>query len=138
VPNQFGLIQSSRNAIAPRKRPLSSMTPTIVLSEGKPVLVLGSPGGPRIISAVCQVIARHLGLRDDLEEAVETPRIHCQWLPDEVLIEDLPDGEIEALERLGHRLRRAERPIGDVQAVGRTAQGKPFGVSDPRGHGAAR
>jgi gamma-glutamyltranspeptidase/glutathione hydrolase len=138
VPNQFGLIQSARNAIEPRKRPLSSMTPTIVLEGNRPVLVLGSPGGPKIISAVCQVIARHLGQGVDLEEAVATPRVHCQWLPDEVLTEELPRTEIEALERLGHRLRRAERPIGDVQAVGRTRQGKPFGVSDPRGQGAAR
>ncbi|UCE87579.1 MAG: gamma-glutamyltransferase, partial [Deltaproteobacteria bacterium] len=91
VPNQFGLVQSEKNAIRPGKRPLSSMTPTIVLKGGRPVLVLGSPGGPTIISTVCQVLSNHLALGMDLPAAVAAPRIHHQWLPDQILHEPLPE-----------------------------------------------
>jgi len=133
IPNQFGLVQGEKNAIEPGKRPLSSMTPAILLREGRPVLVLGSPGGPTIISTVAQVVANRLLLGMDLADAVRAPRLHCQWLPDEILHEELPPAELRALERLGHRLRRKAGPMGDVQAVGLGESA----VSDPRGRGAA-
>lgn len=137
APNQFGLVQSSRNAILPGKRPLSSMTPTIVLDRGQPVLALGSPGGPTIISTVCQVLANRFAAGMDLEAAVAEPRIHCQWLPDEVAHEPLPPAQTRSLARLGHELRERDRPMGDVQAVGRRPDGKLVAVSDPRGRGEA-
>jgi len=134
VPNQFGLIQSKKNAVAPGKRPLSSMTPTIVLKAGRPVLVVGSPGGPTIISTVCQVIANHLALGMDLQAAVDAPRVHHQWLPDVIDYETLTDVEKRSLERLGHTLRKRLWPMGDVQAVGRTEIGF-VAASDRRGRG---
>jgi len=137
VPNQFGLIQSEKNAIAPGKRPLSSMTPTIVLKDGRAHLALGSPGGPTIISTVCQVIYRHLAAGMSLKDAIGTPRIHQQWMPDEVLFERLTARERRSLEALGHRLRERQSPMGDVQAVSFNKLGRPTGVSDPRGRGAA-
>lgn len=135
VPNQFGLVQSEKNAIKPGKRPLSSMTPTIVLENGKPVLVLGSPGGPTIISTVCQVISNHLALGMDLSAAVAASRIHHQWLPDEILYEPLPAEDLRALQHLGHKLVPAPRPIGDCQAIGRNRFGELDAVTDPRGRG---
>jgi len=137
VPNQFGLLQSPRNGIEPGKRPLSSMTPTILLRDGKPFLVLGSPGGPTIISVVCEVIANYLAAGMTLQDAVAAPRIHCQWMPDEVVFESLTPEERHALEALGHRLRQRDRPMGDVQAVGISPLGNLMAVSDPRGHGRA-
>jgi len=137
APNQFGLVQGKRNAIAPRKRPLSSMTPTILLKNGDVQLVLGSPGGPTIISSVAQVIAYHIAGSRTLGEAVAEPRIHCQWLPDEVLHERLTAAEERALTTLGHTLRLKQGPMGDVQAVGRDKSGRLLAVSDPRGRGKA-
>jgi len=137
VPNQFGLVQGDKNRIAPGKRPLSSMTPTILLRDGQVALVLGSPGGPTIISTVSQVLANRYAAGMTLAEAIRAPRIHCQWLPDEVLIESLPASERRSLEALGHRLRESERPLGDVQAVGRSSTGRLMGETDPRGRGAA-
>jgi len=135
TPNQFGLIQGEANAIVPGKRPLSSMTPTILLRKGEPVMVLGSPGGPTIISTVCQVIANRIDLGMDPSAAVAAPRVHHQWLPDEIVYESLSPATIQALRALGHHLRRRERPLGDVQAVMRTKSGRMIGVSDPRGRG---
>src|SRR6202163_788979 len=80
--NLFGLVQGKANAIAPGKRPLSSMTPTIVLSDGKPVLVVGTPGGSRIITTVLEIIVNVIDHGMTLQEAVDAPRIHHQWLPD--------------------------------------------------------
>jgi len=133
--NQFGLVQSDLNGIVPGKRPLSSMTPTIVLKSGRPYLVLGSPGGPTIISTVCQVIANHLAAGMTLEQAVAHPRIHQQWLPDEIVFERLTAVERRTLESVGHRLRQRKGPMGDVQAVGYTPVGTLVGMSDPRGRG---
>jgi gamma-glutamyltranspeptidase/glutathione hydrolase len=136
VPNQFGLLQGEANAIAPGRRPVSSMTPTILLREGEVELVLGSPGGPTIISTVAQVLANRYAARMSLEESIRAPRLHCQWMPDEVLSEKLPPDVRRSLEELGHRLRETPR-MGDVQAVGRTPMGRLVGESDPRGRGAA-
>jgi gamma-glutamyltranspeptidase/glutathione hydrolase len=84
VPNLFGLVQGEANAIAPGKRPLSSMTPTLVLKDGKPVLIVGTPGGSRIITTVLEVIVNVIDHGMTLQEAVDAPRIHHQWLPDTV------------------------------------------------------
>ena len=86
APNLFGLVQGSANAIAPGKRPLSSMTPTIVERDGKPVLVLGSPGGPRIITAVLETIANIVDFGLSPTDAVAAPRFHQQWLPDVLVL----------------------------------------------------
>ncbi len=136
VPNQFGLIQGEANAIAPGRRPVSSMTPTILLRGSEVELVLGSPGGPTIISTVAQVVANRYAAQMTLEESIRAPRLHCQWMPDEVLTEPIPAEVRRALEELGHRLREVPR-MGDVQAVGRTPMGRLVGASDPRGRGAA-
>jgi gamma-glutamyltranspeptidase / glutathione hydrolase len=84
VPNLFGLVQGKANAIAPGKRPLSSMTPTLVLKDGKPVLIVGTPGGSRIITTVLEVIVNVIDHGMSLQEAVDAPRMHHQWLPDTV------------------------------------------------------
>jgi gamma-glutamyltranspeptidase / glutathione hydrolase len=106
VPNTYGLIQGEANAVAPGKRPLSSMTPTIVLKNGQPFLVLGSPGGPTIINTVLQVMLNVIDLKMTAEEANAAPRLHHQWLPDEVTYE--PAGMTEemanALIARGHSL----------------------------------
>jgi gamma-glutamyltranspeptidase/glutathione hydrolase len=137
VPNQFGLLQGGKNLLAPGRRPVSSMTPTILLKGGEVEMVLGSPGGPTIISTVAQVISNRYAAGMDLEQAIAAPRLHCQWMPDEVLTEPLPPDLRRALEDLGHRLRESKGPIGDVQAVSRTSMGHLTGASDPRGRGAA-
>ena len=118
VPNQFGLVGGEANAIAPGKRMLSSMTPTIVRKDGETVLVLGSPGGSTIITAVLQVILNDLVLGMTLEEAVNKPRLHHQWLPDEVVVEpNTLSPRVQAeLERKGHVFRTAQS-IGRVKAV---------------------
>jgi gamma-glutamyltranspeptidase/glutathione hydrolase len=80
----FGLIQGKANSVAPGKRPLSSMTPTLVMKDGKPLLVVGSPGGARIITTVFEVILNVLDYGMPLQQAVDAPRVHHQWLPDEL------------------------------------------------------
>ncbi|MGH7163628.1 MAG: gamma-glutamyltransferase, partial [Planctomycetota bacterium] len=135
APNSYGLVQSGRNSIAPGKRPISSMTPTILLRDGKPWLVLGSPGGPTIISTVCQVILNVEALGMDLPSAVAAPRVHHQWLPDEIVYERIGARERHLLEGLGHKLAKRARPIGDVQAIAIEGDGTVTGASDPRGRG---
>ena len=131
--NQFGLIQGDANAIAPRKRPLSSMTPTIVVRNGKLFLVLGSPGGPTIINTVLQVLTNEIDLRMSLRDAVAAPRIHHQWLPNEIAYERrLPESVISALKAKGHSFKERPGSIGDVQAIMVTETGVRSGVSDPR------
>lgn len=140
VPNLFGLIQGEQNAIQPGKRPLSSMTPTFVLRDGKLLYAVGSPGGPTIINTVLQVILNVTDHRMNLAEAVAAPRLHHQWLPDELVHEPhrLPEDVKSALERLGHKLAERPRYLGDVQAVGIEPQtGRRLGASDPRSPDAA-
>ncbi|MFN4143502.1 gamma-glutamyltransferase [Aestuariivirga sp.] len=106
TPNLFGLVQGKPNAIAPGKRPLSSMSPTIVLRGGKPFMVLGSPGGSRIISIVVQVLLNVIDHGMTIQEAVNAPRIHHQWLPDQITTEPFalsPDTRA-LLEAMGHRI----------------------------------
>jgi gamma-glutamyltranspeptidase/glutathione hydrolase len=129
--NAFGLVQSRRNAVAPGKRPLSSMAPTIVLRDGQPYLLLGGSGGPRIISSVLSVL---LGVTDfglSLSEAVAELRVHHQWRPDEVYLDRSgPPATIEDLSGRGHRVSERRR-WGVVQAI-LIEEGKLIGASDPR------
>jgi gamma-glutamyltranspeptidase/glutathione hydrolase len=106
APNLYGLVQGAANAIAPGKRPLSSMTPTIVLKDGKPVLILGSPGGARITTTVLQVIVNVIDHQMSLQEAVDAPRIHHQWMPDTLAAEPfaLSADTGAALTRMGYAL----------------------------------
>jgi gamma-glutamyltranspeptidase/glutathione hydrolase len=139
VPNQFGLVGGRANEIAPGKRMLSSMTPTILLRDGKPVLVLGSPGGGRIINTVLQVIVDVVDHGMPLPQAVAAPRIHHQWRPDRLDYEPLalvPEVRAALLER-GHAL--AERPItiGRCQAIAIGRDGRRIAAADPRSGGAA-
>jgi gamma-glutamyltranspeptidase/glutathione hydrolase len=135
TPNAYGLVGGDANAPGPRKRPLSSMTPTIVLENGDPVLVTGSPGGSRIITAVLQVIINVLDLKMPVEKAVAAPRIHQQWTPDVVSVErGLPEKVIEALRALGHTVREGV-PRTSANSIAITPQGF-VGAADPRTRGA--
>ncbi len=138
IPNAFGLLGSKANAVAPGKRPLSSMSPTIVLRGGRPILTLGASGGPKIITQVVQVIVRHLDLGRPLPEAVAAARVHHQWMPDKLLIEESLDEAIAAdLARRGHVLKRSKFTSA-LQVIGRAADGKTLiGVADPRVGGKA-
>ena len=138
VPNAFGLLGAEANAIAPGKRPLSSMSPTIVLRDGRPILTLGAAGGPKIITQVLLTIIYHLDLGMDLSEALAAPRIHHQWRPDELLVEkSLDPAIVAALEKLGHRVERT-RSVGVTQAIGISPDGPALiGVHDPRVQGKA-
>ncbi|HEY0183609.1 MAG TPA: gamma-glutamyltransferase [Rhodopila sp.] len=116
--NQFGLVQGEANAIAPGKRPLSSMAPTIVLKDGRVVMALGSPGGPRIITAIVQTILNVIDYGMDAQEAVDAPRLHHQWLPDVLYAEPFalsPDTKT-LLEEMGYRLQE-QRPSGAVALI---------------------
>jgi len=105
VPNGYGLIQGPANAIGPGKRPLSAMTPTIVLKDGKLFLVLGSPGGPTIITTVANVLIGVVDFSLDIQEAVNAPRFHHQWLPDQIMVEDrLSPDTMNVLRSKGHKL----------------------------------
>jgi gamma-glutamyltranspeptidase/glutathione hydrolase len=105
VPNGYGLIQGPANAIGPGKRPLSAMTPTIVLKDGKLFLVLGSPGGPTIITTVANVLIGVVDFSLDIQEAVNAPRFHHQWLPDQIMVEDrLSPDTMNILRSKGHKL----------------------------------
>jgi gamma-glutamyltranspeptidase/glutathione hydrolase len=132
--NAFGLVGFEANLPAPGKRPLSSMTPTIVLKDGKPVLVTGSPGGSRIISAVLQVIVNVLDYHMDVAAAVDVPRLHHQWMPDEVRVEHgFPASVIAALKAKGHIVTE---PLGQTSAnsIAVTENGL-LGAPDPRTRG---
>jgi gamma-glutamyltranspeptidase/glutathione hydrolase len=133
--NAYGLVGFEANLPGPGKRPLSSMTPTIVLKDGKPVLVTGSPGGSRIISAVLQVIVNVLDYNMDVASAVAAPRLHHQWLPDEVRVErGFADDTIAALKAMGHVIGE---PLAQTSAntIAVTPNGL-LGAPDPRSRGA--
>ena len=139
VQNQFGLIGKEANAIAPNKRMLSSMTPTIILKDNKPFLILGSPGGSMIITSVLQVILNIIDFKMDLFQAVSFPRIHHQYVPEVVYYEDyaLSEDAIKKLEEYGHQLKKRNY-IGWINAIMVDEQNKfYFGMSDPRGYGLA-
>jgi gamma-glutamyltranspeptidase / glutathione hydrolase len=139
VPNAlFGLIQSEANAIAPGHRPLSSMTPTILLRDGKLSFVTGSPGGPTIISATLLSVINWMRLGMDAQAAINAPRFHHQWLPDQIFMEeDFPESTQKALEARGFTVKRRGH-IGLVNAIGIDAKtGGRLGAADPRDKGSA-
>jgi gamma-glutamyltranspeptidase/glutathione hydrolase len=104
-PNLYGLVQGEANAIQPGKRPLSAMSPTIVVREGKPFLVLGAPGGPRIVTAVLQVLLNVIDFRMNVQDAVDAPRFHHQWKPDKLYLEPgISPDTVAILEDMGHQL----------------------------------
>lgn len=133
-PNAFGLIQSEANIVQPGKKPLSSMTPTIVLEDGKAVLALGGSGGPRIISSTLQVLLNVMRFEMPPEQAIALPRIHHQWLPNVLSMEE---GLLETLQppltARGHKVEQRNN-LAVVQAIQRTAKGLRA-ASDPRKHG---
>jgi gamma-glutamyltranspeptidase / glutathione hydrolase len=136
APNAFGLVGGEANAPSPGKRPLSSMTPTIVIEDGKPRLITGSPGGSRIITIVLQVILGVLDFHQDIAQAVSAPRVHDQWLPDVVAAESgFAEDTLRQLEARGHRLR-----VGGTWGAANSILIAPDaieGAADPRTRGAA-
>jgi gamma-glutamyltranspeptidase/glutathione hydrolase len=135
APNAFGLVGADANAPAPGKRPLSSMTPTIVLKNGKPFLVTGSPGGSRIITTTLQVVLNVLDHGMSVSDATAAPRIHHQWLPDQVVVEPgLPQATLDALKARGHIIE--PRPPGTAaNSILVTPKGF-VGTADSRTRGA--
>ena len=133
-PNLFGLIQGEGNAIQPGKRPLSAMAPTIVLKDGKPFLVLGARGGPRIITGVGNVIMNVVDYGMDVQTAVATPQFHHQWLPDQILVENIgwsPD-TLAVLAARGHKLAE-QSYLDECEAIEVDPKtGELLGAPDPR------
>jgi gamma-glutamyltranspeptidase/glutathione hydrolase len=135
APNAYGLIGYEANQPGPGKRPLSSMTPTIVLKDGKPFLVTGSPGGSRIITAVLQIVVDVIDRGMDIASAVSAPRVHNQWLPDQVYAEPgLADDVIAALQARGDKIV-PQRPFTSANSIMITPDGF-VGAADPRALGA--
>lgn len=133
-PNSFGLVGGEANSIQPGKRMLSSMTPTILEKDGELFMVVGSPGGSTIITSVYQTILNVVEYEMNMQEAVNAPRFHSQWLPDLVYYEKggFPDSLKKALEKLGHKLKERSS-IGRVDAILRKDDGSMEGGADPRG-----
>ena len=139
APNLYGLVQGEANAIAPHKRPLSTMTPTLVLRDGKVCLILGSPGGGTIINTVLQVLLNVLAFKMDVLEAVSFPRFHHQWMPDRLVLEQVgfSGDTIHALQEAGYKIDFRDR-IGDCEAIAiDPVSGWRFGAADPRADGKA-
>ncbi|WP_347331240.1 gamma-glutamyltransferase [Marinimicrobium locisalis] len=131
-PNAYGLIGAEANSIAPGKRPLSSMSPTVLTRDGKPVLTLGAAGGPTIITQVLQTLVNHIDLGMGLEDAMRMPRIHHQWRPDELFVEKpLIEPLREALREKGHSLRQLG-DYGSTQAIELNERGEFISVAEPR------
>ena len=142
VPNLYGLVQGEANAIAPEKRPLSSMSPTIVTKDGKPVMVVGTPGGSRIITAVLHTILNVVDYGMTIQEAVDAPRFHQQWLPEATNLERFaisPDTE-KILVGMGHKFGNPQSPnhVAAIMVGAPSLGGKPvgknrvYGSNDPR------
>ncbi|MEO8595535.1 MAG: gamma-glutamyltransferase [Candidatus Solibacter sp.] len=135
-PNMYGLIQGEVNAIQPGKTPLSAMTPTLVLKDGKPVLAVGSPGGPTIINTVLEVIVNVLDFGMNVQDAVNWPRFHHQWLPDELRVEPgISPDTVRLLEQRGYLVKRVNAQ-GEAAAI-RWNNGWLEGAPDPRTEGTA-
>jgi len=135
VANAYGLVGGEANRIEARKRPLSSMTPTLVLKDSKAILATGSPGGSRIITTTLQVIMNVIDHRMNIAEAVQAPRVHHQWLPDQLRIEE--GLSVDTLERLRERGHApvVKNAMGSANSVMRIEQGFA-GMADPRRRGA--
>src|ERR1051326_3402148 len=136
TPNLYGLIQGERNAVAPRKRPLSAMTPTFVLrKDGSLWFTVGSPGGPTIINTVLDVITNVIDYNMNIQQAIDAPRIHHQWLPDELVYEPfgLSGDTQRALIAQGHKLNDKPRYLGDCEGIMiEDKTGVRLGAVDPR------
>lgn len=150
VPNAYGLVGDEANAIAPRKRPLSSMAPTIVFKQSHhatvdsdakqtisvtniPIMTLGSPGGSTIITVVLQNILNYIEFDMNIAAAAAAPRLHHQWLPDEVFVESgISSDTLTILEGMGHKIQKNRRVMGRVQVISRESDGQLSGVSDTR------
>lgn len=131
VPNAYGLIGGEFNSIEPEKRMLSSMSPTIVLKDGKPFLATGSPGGSRIINTVLQIILNTSTNNMNIAEATHAPRFHHQWLPDKLFIENgISDDTVKLLEKKGHKTEM-NRTIGSAQSIMKVGD-YFYGSTDPR------
>jgi len=140
IPNLYGLVGSEANAVEPEKRMLSSMTPTIVEKNKKPYLVVGSPGGAKIITSVAQVISNVIDFKMNVREAVEAPRFHHQWLPDVVRYEKFgfSTDVLYNLEKKGHNLEKIDY-LGNVQAILWDEDSAEWtGWSDPRRNGESK
>ena len=136
-PNAYGLVQGKANGIEPHKRPLSSMTPTIVTRDGKLFLVLGTPGGPTIINSVLEVLLNVVDFGMNMQDAVNFPRIHHQWLPDQLVIErGISPDTIALLEARGHHIKIVNS-IGEVAAI-EARDGWLEGAADPRTEATAK
>jgi gamma-glutamyltranspeptidase / glutathione hydrolase len=137
APNAYGLIQGENNAVGPRKRPLSAMTPTFVLrKDGSLWFAVGSPGGPTIINTVLQVITNIIDYDMNIQQAIDAPRIHHQWLPDEIAYEPfgLSADTLRSLQARGHQLIKRPRYMGDAEGIMiEEKTGVRLGASDPRG-----
>jgi len=138
VPNYFGLVGAEANAVGPRKRPLSSMSPTLVLKDGKPVMSVGAAGGPTIISQAVLAIINFIDFGMPIEQALAQPRFHHQWRPDELKIErGVGEGVLAELRRRGHRVVEVNS-IGAAQGMDLgQAKGRLEAASDPRLEGKA-
>lgn len=142
VPNEFQLIQGTQNAIAPNKRPLSSMSPIIAVKDGKPWFAVGSPGGPRIINTVMQFVLNVVDFDMNPDQAIEAARFHHQWMPDEIYWEPFginPDTRAK-LEAMGHKFREKPESIGIGEATSvmiDLGSGMRLGGADSRRDGAA-
>jgi len=135
--NMYGLIGSEANEIVPEKRMLSSMTPTIVTKNDSLFMILGTPGGSTIITSVAQVLSNVIDHNMNIRKAIESPRFHHQWLPDEIKYEKkgVSLDILNNLKNKGHKLNPAEH-IGDMQAIIWSSKYKEWqGWSDPRGNG---
>lgn len=139
VPNAFGLVGNEANEIAPRKTPLSSMTPTIITENGRLRMAVGSPGGSTIITQVLQIILNVLEYQMDVGAAVSVPRIHHQWLPDQLRVErwGLDTLTLQELRRRGHQINESNS-WGNANAIAVTADGDLEAAADPRGQGFPR
>ncbi len=140
VPNAFGLVGHDANAIEAGKRPLSSMTPTILRKDGEPWMTLGSPGGSRIITTVLQVVMNVIDYGLDIEAAVAAPRFHHQWRPNRISLEpEHPTDVVQRLLDMGHDVWMSDRHWSSAQVVQWDAEKRIFwGASDPRSDGLAR
>lgn len=140
VPNMFGALGNIANEIQPNKRMLSSMTPTIILKDGKPFMVIGTPGGTTIITTVMQVICNVIDFGMNIQEAIDAPRIHQQWSPDSTYYEKrgLSFDTVEKLKAMGQTMIERRGTSGLAEGIIIDAEkGIYYGASDPRGYGAA-